>query len=139
MKPVAGKTWPGGYSYRPFNVRTTELEFDFSRRSLPSSKTESKGSNVSAVWTPNIQETLVNGVLQGRKQADPKGASAVSKRRMWEIVSSAIGKLDKDTTSPVSELESEAPQQRRLVKDDVTSAALTGWIRNHDDGFERKR
>ena len=41
----------------------------------------------------SIQETLINGVLQGRKQSDMKGSCSISRRSMWMAVLSAIGKL----------------------------------------------
>ena len=40
-------------------------------------------SNLAAVHTANASEILINGVLQGRPQLDPRGASCVSRRKMW--------------------------------------------------------
>lgn len=139
MKPVVGKTWLGGFSYRPFDVRTTVINFDFSRYHLSSLEGQLKSSNISAVWTPCVQETLINGVLQGRKQDDPRGASAVSRKRMHDLGSCVSNQLDKYSASAVVRSDSIAISQRRLVKDDVTRMALKGWIRNYQDGFEKSR
>lgn len=139
MKPVVGKTWPGGFSYRPFDVRTTLVNFDLSRHHLSSFEVQLKSSNTSAVWTPHVQETLINGVLQGRKQNDPRGASAVSRKRMHDLGSCVSNQLDKYSASAVVRSDFIAISQRRLVKDDVTRMALKGWIRNCHDGSERSR
>ncbi len=139
MKPVVGKTWPGGFSYRPFDVRTTVVIFDFSRHRLSLPKGQLKSSNISAVWTPSVQETLINGVLQGRKQDDPRGASAVSKKRMYDLAYCILVQLDDHFASAVVRSDPIAIGQRRLVKDNVTKMALKGWIRNCQDGFEKSR
>ncbi|KAI1275423.1 adenosine deaminase/editase [Xylaria sp. FL0933] len=90
----------GGYSFRPFAVKTTDLEFSFSRRSVviipptplssPITDTEANininitidtplafpkikttPSNLSVALTAsNRQETTLNGVLQGRKASE---------------------------------------------------------------------
>ena len=66
MKPLFRRQWSGGYAFRSFSVAVNEVDFQFSQQeALRRSKTL-KGSNISAVWTPNANETLVNGVLQGR-------------------------------------------------------------------------
>ncbi|KAI1392568.1 adenosine deaminase/editase [Hypoxylon trugodes] len=97
----------GGYTFRPFTVETTTLEFEFSQRSVAGpadSSSDDKSideqenrtqtlvkiapSNISAAWTrTQPSEATLGGVLQGRKQsaADDKGASFASRRRMWEI------------------------------------------------------
>jgi tRNA-specific adenosine deaminase 1 len=139
MKPVVGKIWPGGFNCRPFDVRTTVVNFDFSRHHLFSPKGQLKSSNISAVWTPSVQETLINGVLQGRKQDDPRGASAVSRKRMYDLAYCISNQLDERSASEVVPSDSIAIGQRRLVKDDVTKVALKGWIRNCQDGFENSR
>ena len=136
MGSVVGKIWSGGYSYRPVNVRTTKVEFEFCRRSIRSLNPRPKGSNISAVWTPSIQETLINGVLQGRKQVDPRGASAISRKRMWGKTLCVFNELNRDKTATEPELSSTAFEQRKLVKSDVISNALKGWIKNKHDGFD---
>lgn len=139
MKTVVGKVWPGGFSYYPFDVRTTMVDFEFSRHHLSSREGQLKGSNISTAWTPHVQETLINGVLQGRKQDDPRGASAVSRKRMYDLGSCVFNRLHEHTASAVVCLYPIAIGQRRLVKDDVTRMALKGWIRNCEDGFEKPR
>ena len=138
MRSVAGKTWPGGYNYRPVHVRTTEVEFEFSRRSIGSLNAQPRGSNISAVWTPGIQETLINGVLQGRKQVDPRGASAISRKRISEKTLCVSNELNRDKIPAEPDFSSTAFEQRKLVKGDVISNALKGWVQNEHDGFDRQ-
>ncbi|KAI1346121.1 adenosine deaminase/editase [Xylaria sp. FL0043] len=84
----------GGYSFRPFTVKTTDLEFSFSRRSVVISPTITDAkpkitpSNLSVALTAsNRQETTLNGVLQGRKasEAHVQGASFASRRKIWGL------------------------------------------------------
>ncbi|KAI1123914.1 adenosine deaminase/editase [Nemania abortiva] len=108
----------GGYSFRPFSVETTDLEFAFSRRSAallppssllstspspfttPETKTRVKitPSNISTALTASARlETTLNGVLQGRKasEAHIRGASFASRRRMWGSAVEIAGLLAK--------------------------------------------
>jgi tRNA-specific adenosine deaminase 1 len=144
MKTVAGREWGGGYGFRPFSVKTTSREFEFSRRSAMA-KERLTTSNISTVWTPNMQETLIGGVLQGRKQFDPRGASQICRRQMWRMV------LDVVVLCELGGLESIVSgckyghvkegvgvlKERRRVKNEVTDEALKGWsINDGDDGFQ---
>ena len=134
MLPVVGSTWPAGYSFRPFRVETTNIGFHYSRKAAGTSRTSCKGSNISAVWVPRHQETLINGVLQGRKQTDPMGASALSRVRIWNLVLQSIAFIDDSTLRDTLGLPtysdmkiSEHLEHRRRVKNDVKSKALKGW------------
>ncbi|KAI3328468.1 adenosine deaminase/editase [Ustulina deusta] len=103
----------GGYTFQPFTVKTTDLEFAFSRRSAltlpisssspspsipdarpntnistPTSKTKITPSNFSVAATAsNREETTINGVLQGHKasEAHVRGASFAARRRIWSL------------------------------------------------------
>lgn len=133
MRPVAGRAWPGGYRYQPFTVQVSDLEFAFSRRSTATSHGPPKGSNVSAVWNINLQETLVNGVLQGRQQTDPKGASGVSSITMSQLASYIAEQLADGHRELELVKAGKSPKMlldRENVKDEVRSTALKGWIRN---------
>lgn len=139
MKPVSGKRWSGAYSFRPFEVRITDREFAFSRRSMAGQK---RPSNLSAVWTARLQERLVNGVLQGRTQFSPQGASALCKKRMWKAVADTVALLDIAGFESILSHETYQAlkedtflENRRKVKDDVRAEALKGWIRNGGDDF----
>ena len=134
MSPVTGATWPGGYGFRPFRVETTDIDFHYSRRAARTNLDLCKGSNISAVWTPRHQETLINGVLQGRKQTDLKGASALSKMQMWTLLLESIcliglSVLEKllKTSSYLDMKLSQDLEHRRLVKEQVKCEALKGW------------
>lgn len=134
MSPIAGATWPGGYGFRPFRVETTDIDFHYSRVVAGTKADACKGSNISAVWTTRHEETLINGVLQGRKQTDEKGASASSRMQMWKFVleiSNIIDVLVLGSFLKMSSyLEMKSSQDlghRRYVKDDVISRALQGW------------
>ena len=91
---------------------------------MANSNGESKGCNISGVWTLGLQETLINGVLQGRKQTDPKGASALSKAKIWEL----FLELHKLVISDDSILIDMGPSLiRGYVKEVVKEEALQGW------------
>lgn len=143
MKSLINKEWSGGYGFRPFLVKSTAREFSFSRRPRGPAMQTPKSSNISALWTPGMQETLINGVLQGRKQTDPRGASAVCRLRMGGLAMTllralAIPAFAHAATSPkYSDLKDTQPlENRRMVKEDVRRKALKGWVRNVEDDFE---
>ena len=143
MEAVADRHWPGGYRYHPFAVRATDREFRFSRRSAGSAGQCLKGSNISTLWTPRSHETLINGVLQGRKRVDPRGASSASRLQTWRAVLDiaallAIPALTKALSSPnYAELkDTELLEDRRRVKEETRELALAGWNRNIGDNFE---
>jgi tRNA-specific adenosine deaminase 1 len=153
-KEMEGK-WGGGYGFKEFLLRTTEREFVHSRRSVLETE-RAISCNISAVYTPHFQESLIGGVLQGRKQFDPRGASALSRRSMWKAVvqimrlvsalslkclpeagfDPAAGKGIEIGMRTYKDLkESEALRDRRRVKSDVQQI-LKGWVRNSgDDDF----
>ncbi|MCJ1398203.1 hypothetical protein MMC11_001400 [Xylographa trunciseda] len=93
MGPVANKIWSGGYSYRPFKTSTTRRNFEHSRRRPDHQGVSPKPSNIAALWTLRQQETLINGVLQGRKQTDVKGASAVCRLKTSKLVMDTLALL----------------------------------------------
>lgn len=135
--------WEGtksGHQFRPFDVRTTGRQFAYSAQGAKAS-----GSNLSALWTPKRQEILVNGVLQGRKQFDTRGASITSRRGLWKLalevavmagMPAVLATLDKTTYGQAKE---STNLGRRQAKDKALEQALTGWKRNERDdswGFE---
>jgi tRNA-specific adenosine deaminase 1 len=137
MGAMVDLEWSGGYSFSPFHFGKTEVEFEFSRRNA------SKGSNICAVYNPGLQETLINGVLQGRRQFDSRGASALCDARMCEMVHRISALLDapwlqciRHTVKYEQFKQCELLQARRKTKGDVTRLALNGWVRNDGDDFE---
>lgn len=144
MAPVVhrAQSWTGGYKWAPFRVAGTSREFAWSRRGVVA-PLKALSCNISAVWTPGWQETVIGGVLQGRKQFDVRGASRVCRRGMWEVAVrvAAAGGLSalsevfgKPTYADVKA--GEAFEARRRVKADVRPEALKGWVENRgDDGF----
>ncbi|KAI9774376.1 MAG: hypothetical protein M1840_004270 [Geoglossum simile] len=146
MKVIDDKKWRGGYGFRPFAVRTTSREFRFSRRSAMANK-KLAASNISAVWTPALQETLIGGVLQGRKQFDPRGASQICRRQMWRaavdvVALCGLAGLEGVTVNGsygIFKERSDFLKERRVVKSEATAEALSRWIRNcGDDRFQLK-
>ncbi|EGP88053.1 uncharacterized protein MYCGRDRAFT_71372 [Zymoseptoria tritici IPO323] len=133
----------GGFAFRPFEVKTTKREFEFSRRSPA---TAARGgprmsSNLSAMYTPRRQEILINGVLQGRKQLDPKAASCVSRRMAWKSVLevamlAGIPLLTEALRKKRTYAEMKGCkvlEGRARVKKDVKEMVLKGWVRNEGD------
>lgn len=126
----------------PFEVQPTSREFSWSRRNV-GVKMKAVPSNLSAVYTPAWQETLIGGVLQGRKQFDPRGASAICRRSMWTTAAQIAGLMGLPMIGSVLGKRryrdvkvNEVFKDRKRVKDDVKEMGLKGWVRNTgDDGF----
>ncbi|RYP66684.1 hypothetical protein DL769_005959 [Monosporascus sp. CRB-8-3] len=51
MRPLYARKWGGGYAFRPFEVRTTGLEFAFSRREVARRSERTAASNLAVAWT----------------------------------------------------------------------------------------
>lgn len=136
LKPLAGRRWPGGYAFRPFRVAATELEFEFSRR-----RGAGPGaSNLSAVVVAGAghrRETLINGVLQGRKQfSGGEAASVVCKMAMWRRVVDIAPELALVATRYADlKAAGSGSSSRQAVKADIRQV-LGGWIRTGGDDFE---
>lgn len=147
MKPVATQIWSGGYAFHAFQIKITELDFKYSRRNAGASLIgPTKGCNISAVWNPYIQETLINGVLQGRKQTDPSGASALSKARIFSQylgVHSMLEMRRSHGTVAISDYtslkKSDSLEGRRQVKTTAKEKALKGRDGNSDDKVGNSR
>jgi len=142
MVPVASKIWSGGYSYRPFNISTTKRRFEYSRHRPDLQKANPKASNIAALWTMRQQETLINGVLQGRKQTDLRGGSMVCRLRTSKIVMDTLALLaipllvDGLKSLTYTDLKRvKMLEDRSEVKRTVKEAALAGWIPNLEDDF----
>lgn len=136
QKPEAREA---GYTFRPFEIKSTEREFRYSRRSNPLT-CKPVPSNLSAVYTPRFQESLIGGVLQGRKQFDARGASMICRKRMWGTVldvatmaalpilvevlnAPSYGEVKKQTMLAI----------RKDVKEAVRKFVLSGWAENVGD------
>lgn len=144
MHSLVGKSWPGGYRFAPFTVETTGEEFVFSRAAVMSRAAGIAPSNLAAAWTCNgVEETILGGVLQGRKPFDDKGASNMSRRRMWMAAGETAacylnGRGDMirhglrgQTYQHVKN--GELLADRRRVKQHVRQSALAGWTPNQGD------
>ncbi|KAL2874212.1 hypothetical protein SGCOL_010580 [Colletotrichum sp. CLE4] len=161
MKAAADETtqWKGGYRFSPFEVRSTTRGFEFSKRSVRERVGADKiaASNLAAVWTLNgrVDEGTMGGVLQGRKAFDIRGASLVSRRRIWELAAAVADRLAGEELDDEYEVEGllrraldvdtygevkggEMLAYRREVKEAVRRAALAGWVVNiGDEKFAR--
>lgn len=143
MKPVVDKTWDGGYAYRPFCVKTTSRAFKHSRHHVGLSGERSYPQSLSRVYTPHLQEALTNGVRQGYRQCDPRGASSLCRRRMWHAVADVVAKVGvpfleeslfrAKTYAEVKKLG--LLERRTRVKDETIALALRGWAENGVDDF----
>lgn len=149
MKELSGKEWGGGYAFKPVEVRTTRREFEYSRRQTLATVEKLVPSNISASWVSGRGEisgeleTLIGGVLQGRKQFDVRGASRVCKKRSWKLaleiaalvaVPGVQNCMGSSTYGNMKE--SECLEGRISVKDEARELGLKGWVRNSGgDGF----
>lgn len=143
MQSVAGRRWDGGYAFREFSVQTTSLEFTYSKREVGRRSDRTSASNLAVTWSAaGLEEGLVGGVLQGRKQFDGKGASRTSRRGMWALALD-VASMDGVGSEEVRMVlgggtygdvkEGELLEVRRRVKSDVKREALKGWVRNKGD------
>ncbi|KAK1252652.1 hypothetical protein MKX08_003839 [Trichoderma sp. CBMAI-0020] len=151
MKPLVGKQWNEGYAFKPFKVEATTVEFDFSKRAVQARSSTISASNLAATWSASgFEETILAGVLQGRKQFDARGASKTSRRQMWitaKQLSDTLCATDAGEHSGLQEHFSAADSyqdikdgsllaERRHVKSQVRQHSLSGWIQNQgDSGF----
>lgn len=132
----------GDYEFKGMEPLTTDVPFDFSR----GDGKDVAPCNVSAVWTPTLDEGLVGGVLQGKKAFTDRGASGVSRRRMWDLareVAELVSRDDGEMRSMVLEAlaagrygdvkDGRLLEGRRGVKELAREGALRGWVRNTGD------
>ncbi|PSN67900.1 hypothetical protein BS50DRAFT_351607 [Corynespora cassiicola Philippines] len=141
ITPQIERNWEGGYRWHEFKVHGTSKEFAWSRRNVSAAQ-KAMASNLSAVWTPHWEESLIGGVLQGRKQFDPRGASRVCRRSLWKIGAdiAAVAAIPALTEAirrgAYGEVKAGAMLgARRKVKDEVKARSLKGWIKNSGDDF----
>lgn len=140
---LVGRTWQNGYGFHPFKIKKASNQFEFSRAKVSMDGVKAVGSNICAIWTPHQQQTLVNGVLAGRKQFDPRGASFLCRREVLQSLIEVAGNqaggylADLLPIKFYSDLKTSwRLEQRRAVKNEVTSIALKGWLKNDEDKFE---
>ncbi|EGR51617.1 tRNA-specific adenosine deaminase [Trichoderma reesei QM6a] len=146
MKAVADRQWPGGYAFRPFKVEATDVEFAFSKRAVQAHSEAISASNLAATWSASgFEESILGGVLQGRKQFAVRGASKSSRRQMWMKSKQLSEGLSAAAPTPGSDkyLSSASSYQdikdgrlltdRRHVKAQARELALKGWIQNEGD------
>ena len=134
MEPLAREEWPGEFAFHPFHVEATHVEFKYSRRVIGEA---AKGSNISSVWNPYVQETLINGVLQGWKQSNPRGASMISRASLVKdilVLQRRSGQTEREAYRDLKS--SEITEEYRTVKKSVIANALVGWIPNVEDSFD---
>ncbi|KAJ6443996.1 tRNA-specific adenosine deaminase [Purpureocillium lavendulum] len=145
MEAVGGKTWDGGYAFSPFVVETTTREFDFSRRAVQARADKISPSNVAAAWSlSGVEESILGGVVQGRRPFDPRGASRMSRRQMWILAREIAGQMHHHENierclggSSYQEVK-HGPllATRNAVKAEARDTALAGWaINDGDSGF----
>lgn len=151
MKSLVGKQWSEGYAFRPFKVEATTVEFEFSKRAVQARSSTISASNLAATWSASgFEETILGGMLQGRKQFDVRGASKTSRRQMWitaKQLSDKLSATDAGEHSGLQEHLSSAGSyqdvkdgpllaERRHVKSQVRQLSLKGWVQNQgDSGF----
>lgn len=140
MRSLECRAWIGGFSFRPFEVQTTVVEFSFSKRSLSSPENEVAPSNMSTIWSAShIEETIHDGVLRGRKPTDRAAGSPISRRQMWLAAIEVARQLDEcyEFVEDVRvygdvKAHSALADRRRVIKD-AQSRALRGWVKNKGD------
>ncbi|KAI9672793.1 MAG: hypothetical protein M1831_000228 [Alyxoria varia] len=134
------ESWMSGYGFHSFEVTTTSRQFNYSKASTQAHESQHKRSNMTAMWTPGTQEALIGGVRQGNRQFTGRGASLLSRRRLWQTALSVAKLAGIAALSETLQQSSYAQvktspllSSRRRVKKDVCTAALTGWVPNTGD------
>ncbi|OQO03109.1 hypothetical protein B0A48_11364 [Cryoendolithus antarcticus] len=123
-----------GMKFLPFKMEATSRVFEYA-----APDEGAVGSNLSALWTPRKSEVLIKGVLQGRKQFDPKGASCVSRREMWKLarevaeVSGASEVYEALDSTTYGGAKIRMRGERERVKEEVKRTAFKGWRTNSGD------
>ncbi|KHN98800.1 Adenosine deaminase/editase [Metarhizium album ARSEF 1941] len=142
LSNLTNASWLGGYQFRPFKVETTDEEFEFSRNKVRQDSEKMAPSNIAAAWSASgVEETILGGVIQGRKPFDPKGASNMSRRQLWAAAVEVSNSLDghQDIRQLLSSKtyqdvkDGDLLADRRRVKDLVRTTALAGWVPNRGD------
>lgn len=147
------QSWPGGYGFHPLDVRATSpyVDFDLSRRRTagraPGGCAGIEPSPLAVAWNrAGLEEGVMAGVQQGRKQADPRGASMLCRAGMWgralSVASSAVllgagavaaRKVLSEAATYRELKQSELLRARAHVKGQVKATGLRGWVNNVDD------
>lgn len=143
MKDVAGLACETGYAFKSFKIRTTKIEFRYSRSSVGSQISNVKGSNICAVWNPYVQETVINGALQGWKQDHPRCASSLARTRMSKVTLDILKHMNPERYNDALAARTYRDLKntvilagRRRIKSEVLTMALKGWVPNANDSFE---
>ena len=146
LKDAADTAFEHGSTFKPFEIRTTEFEFQYSRRSLESQGPSAKSSNICAVWNPHTQETVINGALQGWKQDNPRCASSIARIRMAQTALELMKQVDPeryqdclDAGTYRSLKDVDLLASRKGVKQAVLSSSLERWVPNVEDSFDFDR
>ncbi|KAM3436599.1 hypothetical protein NHJ13734_005015 [Beauveria thailandica] len=142
MSAIADEVTGGDYSFRSFSVATTTVQFEYSRRAVQSRSNNLTASNLAAAWTlSGVEESILGGVIQGHKPFLPKGASSMSRRRMWQACRELAGKLPEwpaiatqlDAVTYHQIKQCQLLEMRNKVKARARDVALPGWIQNTGD------
>jgi tRNA-specific adenosine deaminase 1 len=143
MAPVKGAQWPRGYSFKPFKVETTDEEFFFSKTSVLQRSDKIAASNLATLWSHSgLVETILAGVIRGRRPFDIRGASCVSRLQIWATAEALARHLAGDDVDEVELVKYATYKQvkegqflaaRRQVKAETRSTALAGWITDDRD------
>ncbi|UNI24209.1 tRNA(Ala)(adenine(37)) deaminase [Purpureocillium takamizusanense] len=139
---TAREDWSDGYAFRPFVVETTTREFGFSRRAVQARAEGISPSNVAAAWAlSGVEESILGGVVQGKRPFDPRGASRMSRRQMWVLARDVAGQL-RGSDNIRHSLDGKSYHEvkhgpllaaRRAAKAATRSTALAGWVVNDGD------
>ena len=138
LKSEVFNNW-GSFVYHPFRIQVSHREFEWSRR-IHEEVQKYVASNTSTVYTIYNRELLVNGVLQGRKQKDARGASSICRKSLWQSVievpyrsrfSDAAVMWSKVTYGDLKT--DEVMAARTKVKLDVQTNVLYDWIKNIEE------
>jgi tRNA-specific adenosine deaminase 1 len=144
MGHLSKDAWSDAYAFKPFHVRLSTADFSYSKRTVALTAEKISSSPLATAWSASgVSENIVNGVIQGRKVGDPKGASLMCRRQMWSLARALADLCNMNSiatclgAATYAHVKMDALlRPRSQVIADAQASALKGWIKNTGDtGF----
>lgn len=137
MNELVGREWGDGYRWKEMEIGTTAHVFEFAKAAAGDN---SRSCNTCAIFVDGVgEETVVGGVLAGRKQAaEWRAGSMVCRAKLWVAVKEAAAGTGLEFVGATySQLKAaDVLEIRRKVKEDVKAVLKGGWVANKVDDFE---
>ena len=146
LKPLKEIDFAGDYAFRPFDIKPVyggTNTFAFTKPT--SAQAGRKPGNVAAVWTAGpggtetgLSETIIRGVKQGYRPGNPYKASALCRRKLWELGNEINVLMHETGLRPALHkdhcyTQAKAQDRDRYQVKKVVTNVLGGWTKNAGD------